>query len=105
MLIVALLGTAALAFVNGFGAWVSQNRRRWIAALFLSASLLLVMALVTLSYGLRSGLLPLASGLLLTVLSSFLHARLVTAHVVWPNHALRLFVALLVFLFAWFGLP
>lgn len=104
MLILALVGTAVLAFVNGFGSWVTQNRRRWIAWLFLLASWLLVLSLVALWYRLQAGLIPLAAGLLLTVTASWLHARLVTAHVIWFNHALRLVVVLLVFWLAWRGL-
>lgn len=104
VLVLALIGTAALAFVNAFGSWVSQNRRRWIAWLFLVASWLLVLALVALFYRLRLGLLPLGLGLLLTVASSYLHARRVTAQVVWFNHILRLIAVTLVFWLAWKGL-
>lgn len=101
MLAAALVGIAALAVVNGFGAWVTQNRRRWIAWLFLTASWLLVIALVTLIYRVEAGLVPLGAGLLLTAVSSWLHARLVTARVIIPNHIARLLVVLLIFWLAW----
>lgn len=104
MLVLAIIGTAALAFVNAFGSWVTQNRRRWIAWLFLAASWLLVLALVALLYRLPVGLLPLGLGLLLTVVGSYLHARRVTAQVVWLNHSLRLLAVTLVFWLAWKGL-
>lgn len=100
MFLLAFLGSAAFAFINAFGAWVSQYRRRWIAWLFLLASLVLVVATVALAYRTRLALYPLGLGLLLTVISSYCHARFVTAHVVWLNHALRLMAAALVMLAA-----
>lgn len=104
MLTLALVGAAGLAVVNGFGAWVTQNRRRWIAWLFLLASFLLMVALVTLWYRVRAGLWPLAGGLVLTFVSSLLHARLVAARLIPFNHALRLVVVALVFWLAWKGI-
>lgn len=97
MLALAAVGCAAFAFINAFGAWATQNRRRWIAWLFLLASWLLVVTFVMLTYGLRPALWPLGAGLLLTVGTSYLHARLVTAHVVPRNHLLRLVAAAAVF--------
>lgn len=104
MLLLALVASAAFAFINAFGAWVSQYRRRWIARLFLLASLSLVVATVALAYRTPLALWPLALGLLLTVVSSYCHARFVTAHVSWLNHALRLLAAGLVLLAAWSAL-
>lgn len=98
MLAVAAVGSAVFALINAFGAWVTQNRRRWIAWLFLAASWLLVIAFVMLTYRLRLAVWPLGSGLLLTVGSSWLHARFVAAHVVPRNHLLRAAAAAVVFL-------
>ena len=89
MLALAAVATVVFALVNAFGAWVTQFRRRWLAWLFLAAALLLVLALVALIYGVDRALWPLAAGLLLTWLSSFLHARLVTRNFVPLNHLLR----------------
>ena len=104
MLYLALLGTAAFAFINGFGAWVTQNRRRWIAWLFLTACWLLVVARVMLVYRVNVALLPLAAGLLLTVLGSYVHARYVTARVTVQNHVFRLLSVLVVLGLAWAAL-
>ncbi len=104
MLAAAVLGTLVFAFVNAFGAWVTQYRRRWIAGLFLLAALVLVVAAVALVYGVSQVRWLLVLGLLLTVASSLLHARFVTAHIIWPNHLLRLGAAALVWLAAHFAL-
>lgn len=104
MLVLAIAGAAVFAFVNTFGAWVTQYRRRWIAALFMLAAFLLVVAAVGLVYRVEFALWPLAGGLLLTVISSLFHARFVTAQVIWPNHLLRLGAALLLLLAARYAL-
>jgi len=105
MLLFAVLGSAAFTFVNAFGAWVTQYRRRWIAGLFLAAAFVLAVAVVALLYRTRIALWPLGLGLLLTVTGSLFHALFVTAHVSWPNHLLRLLSAALVFAAAWYALP
>ncbi|HLR45893.1 MAG TPA: hypothetical protein VK092_01965 [Deinococcales bacterium] len=104
MLAFAATCAAVFASINAFGAWVTQNRRRWIAWLFLLASWLLVIAFVMLVYGLPAALWPLGAGLLLTMLSSWLHAVLVAAHVVPRNHLLRAAAAVAVFLAGCAGL-
>src|SRR5690625_7377204 len=101
MLLFAVLGSAAFTFVNAFGAWVTQYRRRWIAGLFLAAAFVLAVAVVALLYRTRIALWPLGLGLLLTVTGSLFHARFVTAHVGWPNHLLRLLSAGLAVAAAW----
>lgn len=100
MLALAAVATAAFALINAFGAWVTQFRRRWLAWLFLIAALLLVLALVALMYRVERALWPLAAGLLLTWLSSFLHARLVTRHFRPLNHLLRAVAVAFVFALA-----
>src|SRR5690625_5929754 len=80
MLLFAVLGSAAFTFVNAFGAWVTQYRRRWIAGLFLAAAFVLAVAVVALLYRTRIALWPLGLGLLLTVTGSLFHALFVTAH-------------------------
>lgn len=100
MLALAAIATVAFALVNAFGAWVTQFRRRWLAWLFLLAALLLVLALVALIYRVERALWPLAAGLLLTWLGSFLHARLVTRHFVPLNHLLRAAAVTAVFVLA-----
>lgn len=104
MLVLAVLGSAALAAVNTFGAWVTQNRRRWLALLFMLAALLLVVAGAALAWRVAAGLWLLAAGLSLTWLSSLLHAHLVMRHLVWQNHLLRAAVAAAVFVLAAAGL-
>lgn len=100
MLVLAVIGSAALAAVNAFGAWVTQNRRRWLALLFMLAALLLVLAAAALAWRLGLGLWLLGAGLLLTWLSSLLHAHLVTRNLVWQNHLLRAAVTAAIFVLA-----
>lgn len=104
MLVLAVLGTVTFALANAFGAWVTQYRRRWLAWLFLVAAFLLVLALVALIYGAGLALWPLAAGLLLTWLGSFLHAHLVARKVVFLNHLLRASAVAAIFTLALLGL-
>lgn len=104
MLTLSLIGAVAFVFINAFGAWVTQYRRRRLAWLFLSAAMLLVLAVVALSYRAGLAVWPLGLGLLLTWLSSYLHARLVARRVVLLNHVLRAAAVLAVFSLALLGL-
>lgn len=104
MLTLSLIGTFAFVFVNAFGAWVTQYRLRWLARLFMAAAMILMLAAVVLLYGENVALWPLGLGLLLTWLSSLLHARLVVRRVVPLNHVLRGAAAAAVFALALLGL-
>lgn len=104
MLALAALAIVAVALVNAFGAWVTQYRRRWLAWLFLAATLLLVLALVSLMYQVEPALWLLVAGLVLTWFSSFLHARFVARRLIPLNHVIRAVAVMAVFTLAFLAL-
>src|SRR5690554_534671 len=100
MLALAVIATLLHVLVNAFGAWAVQNRRRWLAGMFLLASATLMTAAVALVFATTAALPILALGLLLATSASYLNARYVMARVIWQNHVLRLVVAGMLFLLA-----
>ncbi len=99
--VLAVLGTVVHMLINAFGAWALQNRRRWIAALFLVTAVLLMISSIWLAFGLAPGAWLATAGLALACASSWLHAQLVMKRVILLNHAIRLLVAALVAALAW----
>ncbi len=104
LLVVAAIGTAIFAFINGFGAWLVSRRKPWIAVLFLLAAALLAVA-----FGGLVGFFPytrilLGFGLGLAWLASFLNAHIVLGNVVWRYHVIRGILAIAIYVIADFGL-
>lgn len=94
----AFLMTALYAFVNAFGAWMVIRRKPKLAALFMLAAALLIIAAVAFI-----SVVPFARplqlvGLLLALLTSWLHARIVIGKVILRNHLFRAAVVLLIYL-------
>lgn len=104
LLILAALGTAVFAFINGFGAWLVSRRKPWIAVLFLLAA-----ALLAIAFGGLVGFFPytrilLGVGLSLAWLASFLNAHIVLGNVVWRFHVVRALLAVAIYVMADYGL-
>jgi len=87
-LLVCLLALAGGA-VNVFGAWAVSRRRAVVARLFMLAAAVLTVAGVAYAFSFEGAWWILLAGCVLTVIASFLNARLVIGTVVWPNHLAR----------------
>jgi len=75
--------------VNVFGAWAVSRRRPVVARLFMLAAAVLTVAGVAYAFKFAGAWWILLTGSALTVVASFLNARLVIGTVKWPNHLLR----------------
>ena len=104
MLILAAAATLAYAFINGFGAWMVVRRKPWVAALFMLAASVLVVAFSSFVFDVPYSRVLLGSGLALASLASYLNASIVLGRVVWRHHLLRAVAALAIYLLAHFGL-
>lgn len=87
-LLVCLLALA-LGAVNVFGAWAVSRRRAVVARLFMLAAAVLTVAGVAYAFSFAGAWWILLTGAVLTVVASFLNARLVLGRVTWPNHLAR----------------
>src|SRR5690606_28479228 len=87
----ALVSVLALAVgaVNVFGAWAVSRRRAGVARLFMLAAAVLTVAGVAYAFTFAGAWWILISGCVLTVVASYLNARLVLGSVAWPNHLAR----------------
>ena len=103
--ILALLATTLYAVANVFGAWAVVRRKPWVAALFMLAATVLVVASVALGFALAEADLLLLVGLILATLASFLNAYIVIGKIVWWRHLVRLGVAAAIYLLAVLGSP
>ncbi len=97
MPLLAFLATAAYAVVNAFGAWLVSRRKTWVAALFMLAATILVIAAAAFVSNLPYTRVILASGLILASLTSLINAQVVIGKVIWRNHLIRALVALLIY--------
>lgn len=88
-LLVCLLALA-LGAVNVFGAWAVSRRRAVVARLFMLAATVLTVAGVAYAFSFVGAWWILLAGSVLTVIASFLNARLVIGRVAWPNHLARI---------------
>lgn len=104
MLVVATILTVIYALINAFGAWAVVRRKPWLAALFMLAAAVLVVAAAAFLYKLPYTQTLLASGLILASLASFLNAYLVLGEVVWRFHVIRAVAAVLIYVVAYYGL-
>jgi hypothetical protein len=104
MLVLAAVATILYALVNAFGAWMVSRRKAWIAMLFLLAASLLVIAFGALVGFFSYTRVILGAGLFTASLASLLNAQIVLGKIVWRFHALRLFIAIVTYLLAHFGL-
>lgn len=87
-LLVCLLALV-LGAVNVFGAWAVSRRRPVVARLFMLAAAVLTVAGVAYAFTFAGAWWILVVGSALTVVASFLNARLVIGKVAWPNHLAR----------------
>jgi drug/metabolite transporter superfamily protein YnfA len=101
----AFLAAALYAVVNAFGAWAVIRRKRWVAALFMLAASVLIVAAVALVSDLPFTRVLLAGGLVLASLTSLLNASVVLGRIVWRHHLFRAFFALGLYLLADAALP
>ena len=104
MLAVASLLTTLYAVINALGAWAVIRRKGWLAALFMLAASVLVLAAVALVSDLPFTRALLAVGLLLASLASLLYASVVVGRVRWSHHVIRLLLAIGLFALAHYGL-
>lgn len=104
MLLLALIATAVYAVVNAFGAWAVIRRKQWMAALFMFAASVLMVAAAAMVSDLPFTRVLLGAGLLLASLTSLLNASVVLGRVVWRHHAFRAAFALALYLLADAGL-
>lgn len=104
MLVVTFLITAVYAVVNAFGAWAVLRRKAWLAALFMLAASVLVVAAVALVSDLPFTRVLLAVGLLLASLASLLYSSVVYGRVKWHHHLIRAAFATGLFLLAHYAL-
>ncbi|MDZ7703417.1 MAG: hypothetical protein U5L04_02910 [Trueperaceae bacterium] len=104
MLVLAVVVTALYAFVNAFGAWMVIRRKTWIAALFMLAATMLVVAAAAFISVVPCARVLLIIGLVLASLASFLNARIVLGHITPRNHLIRAAIAVLIYVVAEVGL-
>ncbi|MEZ4606471.1 MAG: hypothetical protein R2880_09070 [Deinococcales bacterium] len=104
MLILAGILTVIYAFVNAFGAWMVIRRKPWIGWLFMLASAILVSAASAFLAPNTFALTWLSLGLITASLTSLLNAHFVMGKITPRNHLIRLAVALVIFILAFFGL-
>lgn len=97
MPLLAFLATAAYAVVNAFGAWLVSRRKPWIAALFMLAAAILVVAAAAFVSNIPYTRVILAAGLVLASLTSLVNAEVVIGKVVWRNHLVRALAALVIY--------
>jgi hypothetical protein len=100
VLLLAFLVTSIYAVINAFGAWAVIRRKRWVAALFMLAASVLIIAAVALVSDLPFTRILLAAGLALASLTSLLNASVVLGRVIWRHHLLRAGWALAIYLVA-----
>ncbi len=100
MLVVASLLALIYAIINALGAWAVIRRKGWLAALFMLAASLLVVAAVALVSTIPFARVLLASGLVAASLSSLLYAAVLVGRITWWHHLLRAAIALLIYLLA-----
>ena len=104
MLVLAALASLIYAVVNAFGAWMVARRKPWVAALFMLAAAVLVIASAALVFDFAYARVLLASGLILASVASFINAHIVLGNVVWRFHLLRAAVGIAIYLLASYGL-
>lgn len=75
--------------VNVFGAWAVTRRRPVVARLFMLAAAILTVAGIAYAFRFEGAWWILLTGSALTVVASYLNARLVIGTVSWPNHLVR----------------
>jgi len=104
-----MLGLAAVAaliyaFINGFGAWMVVRRKPWVAAWFMVAASVLIIAAASLIYTFDYTRVLLGAGLFLASAASFINAHIVLGNVVWRFHVIRAFVGIAIYTVAYAGL-
>lgn len=104
MLALAVVVTALYAFINAFGAWMVIRRKTWIAALFMLAATVLIVAAAAFISVVPYARVLLVVGLVLASLASFLNARIVLGRVTPRNHLIRAAIAALIYVVAELGL-
>lgn len=92
------------ALVNAFGAWMVARRKPWLAALFMVAACLLVIACAALVFDFPYTRTLLAAGLVTASVASFVNAHVMLGGVVWRFHLLRAAVGLGIYWLASAGL-
>lgn len=75
--------------VNVFGAWAVSRRRPVVARVFMLAATVLTVAGIAYAFRFQGAWWILLTGSVLTVVASYLNARLVIGTVSWPNHLAR----------------
>ena len=104
MIVLAVIVTALYAFVNAFGAWMVIRRKTWIAALFMLAATVLIVAAAAFISVMPYARVLLGVGLVLASLASFLNARIVLGRITPRNHLIRAAIAVLIYVVAEVGL-
>ena len=104
MLILAAVAGFLYAVVNAVGAWMVARRKPWVAALFMLAAAVLVVASAALLFDFAYARVLLASGLSLASVASFINAHIVLGNVVWRFHLLRAGVGVAIYLLGSYGL-
>ena len=104
MLALAALASLIYAVVNAFGAWMVVRRKPWVAALFMLAAAVLVIASAALVFDFAYARVLLGGGLILASVASFINAHIVLGNVVWRFHLLRAAVGVAIYLLALYGL-
>ena len=104
MLVLAAVATFLYALINAFGAWMVVRRKPWLAALFMAAACLLMIAFAALAFDFPYTRILLAMGLVTASVASLLNAHVMLGGVVWRYHLLRATVGLAVYLVANVGL-
>lgn len=103
MLLVAFILTAIYAVVNAVGAWAVIRRKGWLAALFMLAASVLIVAAAAMVSALPFNRVLLAIGLVLASLSSLLYGSVIIGRVKWHHHVIRAAFAVMLFFLAHFG--
>ena len=80
------------------------RRKGWVAALFMLAAAVLVIAFGGLVFSFPATYRALAAGLVLASVASFLNAHIVLGNVVWRFHIIRALVGTAIYLLAYYAL-
>lgn len=97
MPLLAFLAAAVYAVVNAFGAWLVSRRKPWVAALFMLAAAILVVAAGAFVSNIPYTRVILVVGLVLASATSYINAEVVIGKVIWRNHLIRALVALAIY--------